>query len=58
MSDYLTNDVVLVRYPFSDLQMSKVRPAIIVSALHISQDVFIGGFSIKAPQQIWLKNQP
>ena len=41
MSDYLTNDIVLVRYPFSDLQVSKVRPAIIVSALHISRDVFI-----------------
>ncbi len=41
MSDYLTNDIVLVRFPFSDLQMSKVRPAIIVSGLHISQDVFI-----------------
>jgi mRNA interferase MazF len=41
MSVYSTNDIVLVRYPFSDLQVSKVRPAIIVSALHISQDVFI-----------------
>lgn len=41
MSDYLTSDIVLVRYPFSDLQVSKVRPAIIVSALHISRDVFI-----------------
>ncbi len=41
MSDYLTSDIVLVRHPFSDLQVSKVRPAIIVSALHISRDVFI-----------------
>ena len=41
MSDYLTSDIVLVRYSFSDLQVSKVRPAIIVSALHISRDVFI-----------------
>lgn len=41
MSDYLTSDIVLVRYPFSDLQVSKVRPDIIVSALHISRDVFI-----------------
>ena len=41
MPDYSTNDVVLVRYPFSDLSAFKVRPAIIVSAPHISQDVFI-----------------
>lgn len=41
MSDYLPNDIVLVRYPFTDLQVSKVRPAIIVSVLHISHDVFI-----------------
>ena len=41
MSDYSKNDIVLVRYPFSDLQDSKVRPAIVVSALHISHDVFI-----------------
>ena len=41
MPDYSINDVVLVRYPFSDLSSFKVRPAIIVSAPHISQDVFI-----------------
>lgn len=41
MPDYSTNDVVLVRYPFSDLSAFKVRPAIIVSAPHVSQDVFI-----------------
>ncbi len=35
------NDVVLVRYPFTDLSGSKVRPAIVVSAPHPSQDVFI-----------------
>lgn len=32
MPDYLMNDIVLVRYPFSDLRVFKVRPAIIVSA--------------------------
>lgn len=41
MSDYSANDIVLVRYPFSDLRVSKVRPAIIVSAPHRSHDVFI-----------------
>ncbi|MBM4079904.1 MAG: type II toxin-antitoxin system PemK/MazF family toxin [Planctomycetes bacterium] len=35
------NDVVLVRYPFSDLSGSKVRPGVVVSAPHASQDVFI-----------------
>jgi mRNA interferase MazF len=35
------DDVVLVRYPFSDLSGSKVRPAIVASAPHASRDVFI-----------------
>ena len=41
MPNYSKNEVVLVRYPFSDLTNFKVRPAIIVNAPHISQDVFI-----------------
>ena len=41
MPSYSKNDVVLVRYPFSDLSDFKVRPAITVSAPHISQDVFV-----------------
>ena len=41
MSNYSKNDVVLVRYPFSDLSGSKVRPAVVVHAPHVSQDVFI-----------------
>jgi len=41
MSSYSRGEVVLVRYPFSDLSGSKIRPAIIVNALHSSQDVFI-----------------
>ena len=40
-SDYSMSDIVLVRYPFSELRVFKVRPAIIVSAQHISQDVFV-----------------
>ena len=35
------NDIILVRYPFSDLSGAKVRPAIVVSASHSSQDIFI-----------------
>jgi PemK-like protein. len=37
----LQNEIVLVRYPFTDLSASKVRPAIVVHALHVSQDVII-----------------
>ena len=35
------NDIILVRYPFSDLSDSKVRSAVVVSAPHVSQDIFI-----------------
>jgi len=31
----------LVRYPFSDLSSSKVRPAVVVSTSHPSQDILI-----------------
>ena len=41
MPIYSKSDVVLVRYPFSDLTSAKVRPAIAVSAAHPSQDVFV-----------------
>lgn len=35
------SDIVLVRYPFSNLSGAKVRPAVVVNAPHISQDVII-----------------
>lgn len=41
MSSYSKDEVVLVRYPFSDLSATKIRPAVIVSASHSSQDIFI-----------------
>jgi mRNA interferase MazF len=41
MANSSKNDVILVRYPFSDLSSAKVRPAVVVSAPHISQDIFI-----------------
>ncbi|MBD2487649.1 type II toxin-antitoxin system PemK/MazF family toxin [Aulosira sp. FACHB-615] len=41
MLNYSKNDIILVQYPFSDLSTSKVRPAIVVSTQHISQDIFI-----------------
>lgn len=39
MPSYSKNEIVLVRYPFSNLSGSKVRPAIVVNASHTSQDV-------------------
>jgi mRNA interferase MazF len=41
MPTYSKNDVILVRYPFTDLSSSKVRPAVIISAPHISEDLFV-----------------
>ena len=41
MPSYSKNEVILVRYPFSALSGVKVRPAIVVNAPHVSQDVFI-----------------
>ena len=41
MPSYSKNDVILVRYPFAELTGSKVRPAIVVSAPHPSQDLFV-----------------
>ena len=41
MPSYFKNDVILVRYPFSDLSSSKVRPAVVVSPSHPSQDIII-----------------
>lgn len=41
MPSYSKNEIVLVRYPFSDLTSAKVRPAIIVNAPHASQDILI-----------------
>ena len=34
-------EIVLVRYPFSDLTSAKVRPAVVVNAAHVSQDLFV-----------------
>jgi mRNA interferase MazF len=41
MPSYSKNDIVLVRYPFSDLSGSKVRPAVVINTQHISQDLII-----------------
>jgi mRNA interferase MazF len=41
MPSYSKGSVILVRYPFSDLTSSKVRPAVVVSPAHPSQDTLI-----------------
>lgn len=39
--NYSKNEVILVSYPFSDLSVTKIRPAIIINGKHPSQDYFI-----------------
>lgn len=41
MPNYSKGDVIPVRYPFSDLSGSKVRPAVVINAPHVSQDLMI-----------------
>jgi mRNA interferase MazF len=41
MPSFCRNDVILVAYPFSDRTGIKVRPAVVVSGEHRSQDVFV-----------------
>jgi mRNA interferase MazF len=41
MPNFSKSAVVLVRYPFSDLSNSKVRPAVIVGTQKESRDLFI-----------------
>ena len=41
MPSYSKNDVILVRYPFPDFSTAKIRPAIVISIPHPSQDIFI-----------------
>jgi mRNA interferase MazF len=41
MPSFSRNEIVLVRFPFSDLSNSKIRPAIVVSGSHSSKDIFL-----------------
>jgi mRNA interferase MazF len=41
MPSFSRHNLILVRYPFSDLSSSKVRPAVIVNAPHASHDLLI-----------------
>jgi mRNA interferase MazF len=37
----VTYNLILIRYPFTDLSSSKVRPAVIVNGPHVSHDLLI-----------------
>lgn len=50
MPNYSKGEVILVRYPFSNLSGSKIRPAIVVNAPHVSQDVIIVPLTSKVSQ--------
>ena len=41
MPNFSTNDVVLVRYPFTDLTSVKVRPAVVITSFASSPDHII-----------------
>src|SRR5215211_6129295 len=41
MPSFSRHNLILVRYPFSDLSSGKVRPAVVVNAPHISHDLMI-----------------
>lgn len=60
MNNYFRNDVIIVRYPFSDLTVSKVRPAVITGTTHFSQDILIVPLTSKTksflPGEFVLKN--
>jgi mRNA interferase MazF len=46
MSSYSKNEVILVRYPFSTLSGAKVRPGVIVNALHVPTAVKRGLYTV------------
>ena len=41
MPSFSKNDIVLLRYPFTDLSGSKVRPAVIISVPDVMQDYLV-----------------
>ncbi len=47
MPNFSKNEIVLIRYPFSDLTELKVRPAVVVNAAHVSKDLFIVALTSK-----------
>lgn len=41
MPSYSNNQVIMAHYPFTNLLGTKVRPGVIVSAPHVSHDIFV-----------------
>jgi mRNA interferase MazF len=50
MTKYRAGDVVLVRFPFTDMTSAKVRPAVVISTK--KQDVIVIGVFSRVPQVI------
>ena len=50
MPSYSKDEIILVRYPFSNLSGSKIRPAVVANAPHVSQDVIIVPLTSKVSQ--------
>ena len=47
MPSYFKYDIILVKYPFSDLSNTKIRPAVIISVQPPSQDLIISPLTSK-----------
>jgi mRNA interferase MazF len=41
MPSFSKNDVLLIRYPFTDLTGTKIRPGVVVHAAHPSRDCIV-----------------
>ncbi len=41
MPSYSNSQVILAYYPFTNLSGAKIRPGIVVSAPHVSRDLFV-----------------
>jgi mRNA interferase MazF len=52
MSNYLKNDIILVKYPFSDISIYKVRPAVVVNSDYPSNDIIIVPLTSRLSNQL------
>jgi len=41
MNNYSKNEIILVKFPFSDLSFSKIRPAVVINTKYPSFDIII-----------------
>ena len=47
MPNYSRNDFILIKFPFSDLSNSKIRPAIVINSSHASHDLIVAALTSK-----------